>query len=127
MSENAKTSPTQPKKLSEISEWDIETDVAIIGFGGAGACAAIEAHDAGSEAIIFELASASGGSTALSSAEIYMGGNGGTRVQKATGWEDTTEDMIAYMTAAAGPQADEAKIRNYCENRRNPNSRLLRK
>jgi succinate dehydrogenase/fumarate reductase flavoprotein subunit len=111
-----KSIPTTPKKLSDIKQWDIETDVAVIGFGGAGACAAIEAHDSGLEAIIFELASASGGSTALSSAEIYMGGNGGTRVQKATGWEDTTEDMIAYMSASAGPQADEAKIRNYCEN-----------
>ena len=111
-----KSSPTQPKKLSDVTQWDIETDIAVIGFGGAGACTAIEAHDAGSEAIIFELASASGGSTALSSAEIYMGGNGGTRVQKATGWEDTTEDMIAYMIAAAGPQADKDKIRNYCEN-----------
>ena len=115
MPEN-KSSPTQPRKAGDVTQWDIETDIAIIGFGGAGACAAIEAHDAGSEAIIFELASASGGSTALSSAEIYMGGNGGTRVQKATGWHDSTEDMIAYMTAAAGPQADEAKIRNYCEN-----------
>ncbi|WP_101757832.1 FAD-dependent oxidoreductase [Oceanicoccus sp. KOV_DT_Chl] len=115
MSDN-KSTPTQPKKLSAVTQWDIETDVAVIGFGGAGACAAIEAHDAGAEAIIFELASASGGSTALSSAEIYMGGNGGTRVQKATGWEDTTDDMIAYVMAAAGPQADEAKIRNYCEN-----------
>lgn len=111
-----KSVPTKPKKLRDVEQWDIETDVAIIGFGGAGGCAAIEAHDAGAETIIFELASASGGSTALSSAEIYMGGSGGTRVQKATGWEDDTEDMVKYMTACAGPQADEAKIRNYCEN-----------
>jgi succinate dehydrogenase/fumarate reductase flavoprotein subunit len=115
MSKAAKASPTQPKKLSDVTRWDIETDVAIVGFGGSGACAAIEAHDGGAEAIIFELASASGGSTALSSAEIYMGGNGGTRVQNACGWEDTTQDMVSYMTQAAGPQADEAKIRAYCE------------
>lgn len=115
MSDAAKSSPTRPTKLKDIKQWGIETDVAVIGFGGAGACTAIEAHDAGAQVTIFELASASGGSTALSSAEIYMGGNGGTRVQKATGWEDSTEDMIAYMTAAAGPQADEAKIRAYCE------------
>ena len=67
---------------------------------------------------IFELASASGGSTALSSAEIYMGGNGGTRVQRACGFEDSTEDMVTYMMMCAGPQADEAKIRNYCEHSR---------
>ena len=112
----AKTSPTQPRRLADIAEWHMETDVAIVGFGGAGGCAAIEAADAGAEVIVFELASASGGSTAMSSAEIYMGGNGGTRVQQACGFEDSTEDMFTYMMMAAGPQADEAKIKNYCEN-----------
>jgi 3-oxo-5alpha-steroid 4-dehydrogenase len=113
---SAKTSPTQPRRLSEIMEWHSETDIAIIGFGGAGGCAALEAADAGADVAIFELASASGGSTALSSAEIYMGGSGGTRVQQACGFEDSTEDMFTYMMMAAGPQADEEKIRNYCEN-----------
>jgi 3-oxo-5alpha-steroid 4-dehydrogenase len=116
MTSSTKTSPSHPRKLAAVSTWDLETDVAVVGFGGAGGCAAIEAADAGAEVIIFELASASGGSTALSSAEIYMGGNGGTRVQKACGFEDSTEDMFQYMMASAGPQADEAKIRNYCEN-----------
>lgn len=112
----AKTSPTRPRRLGDVGEWHMETDIAVVGFGGAGGCAAIEAADAGAEVTVFELASASGGSTALSSAEIYMGGSGGTRVQRACGFEDSTEAMFAYMMMAAGPQADEAKIRNYCEN-----------
>ncbi len=116
MSDAAKTNPSRPRKSRDVKQWHMETDVAIVGFGGAGGCAAIEAADAGSSVTIFELASASGGSTAMSSAEIYMGGNGGTRVQQACGFEDSTEDMITYMMMAAGPQADEAKIRNYCEN-----------
>ncbi len=116
MNQLQKTNPSQPRNARDVQQWDIETDVAIVGFGGAGGCAAIEAADAGSSVTIFELASASGGSTAMSSAEIYMGGNGGTRVQQACGFEDKTEDMITYMTMAAGPQADDAKIRNYCEN-----------
>jgi len=115
VAEAAKTSPCHPRHRRDVVKWDRETDVAIVGFGGAGGCAAIEAADAGAEVIIFELASAAGGSTALSSAEIYMGGGGGTRVQRACGFEDNTEDMVAYMMMAAGPQADEAKIRNYCE------------
>ena len=116
MSDAAKTNPSRPRKSRDVKQWHMETDVAIVGFGGAGGCAAIEAADAGSSVTIFELASASGGSTAMSSAEIYMGGNGGTRVQQACGFEDSTSDMITYMMMAAGPQADEAKIRNYCEN-----------
>jgi succinate dehydrogenase/fumarate reductase flavoprotein subunit len=116
MTEAAKTNPSQPRKARDVPQWDMETDVAIVGFGGAGGCAAIEAADAGSEVAIFELASASGGSTAMSSAEIYMGGSGGTRVQKACGFQDSTEDMFTYMMMSAGPQADEAKIRTYCDN-----------
>ncbi len=112
---SAKSTPTQPRHARDVQEWHIETDVAVVGFGGAGGCAAIEAADAGAQVTIFEVASASGGSTAMSSAEIYMGGNGGTRVQRASGFEDSTEDMITYMMMCAGPQADEAKIRNYCE------------
>ncbi|AQA17447.1 flavoprotein [Halioglobus japonicus] len=115
MSDTKKATPTQPRHVRDVSNWDKETDVAIVGFGGAGGCAAIEAADAGADVTIFELASASGGSTAMSSAEIYMGGSGGTRVQKACGFDDSTEDMVTYMMMSAGPQADEAKIRNYCE------------
>jgi succinate dehydrogenase/fumarate reductase flavoprotein subunit len=116
MTDAAKLNPNQPRKLNEVEEWDIEVDIAIVGFGGAGACAAIEAHDAGSDVIIFEVASESGGSTKLSSAEIYMGGNGGTPPQRACGFEDNTEDMITYLTMAGGPQADKDKVRSYCEN-----------
>ena len=115
MADASKINPSKPRRSREVAQWDLETDVAIVGFGGAGGCAAIEAADAGAEVCIFELASASGGSTALSSAEIYMGGSGGTRVQRATGFEDDTEDMYQFMMACAGPQADAAKIRNYCE------------
>ncbi len=112
---SGKTSPTQARRVKDVDEWHIKTDVAIVGFGGAGGCAAIEAADAGSAVTIFEVASASGGSTAMSSAEIYMGGSGGTRVQRACGFEDSTEDMFTYMMMAAGPQVDEAKVRAYCD------------
>ena len=116
MTNTPKASPTQPRRVQNITEWHSETDVAIVGFGGAGACAAIEASDAGSEVIIYEVSSASGGSTALSSAEVYMGGSGGTSVQQACGYEDTTEDMFNFLMAAQGELADEDKIRMYCEN-----------
>jgi succinate dehydrogenase/fumarate reductase flavoprotein subunit len=116
MTESTDSAPSRPRRLSAVEHWDIETDVAIVGFGGAGACAAIEAADAAADVCLFELAAASGGSTALSSAEVYMGGSGGTRVQRACGYEDSTEDMFNYLMAAQGELADEAKIRLYCEN-----------
>jgi succinate dehydrogenase/fumarate reductase flavoprotein subunit len=110
---NTKTQASQPRQFDNIDQWDIETDIAVMGFGGAGASAAIEAHDAGAEVMIFELASAPGGSTALSGADIYLGG--GTPVQKACGYDDTQESMFEYMMASSGAQADEEKIRNYVE------------
>ncbi|MDE0884113.1 MAG: FAD-dependent oxidoreductase [Myxococcota bacterium] len=115
MSAGKKTTPSRPRPADRVEHWDIETDVAIVGFGGAGACAAIEAADAGAEVALFEVASASGGSTELSSAEVYLGGSGGTRVQKACGYEDTTKAMFDYLMAAGGDLADEAKVRAYCE------------
>ncbi|MEM1562489.1 MAG: FAD-binding protein, partial [Candidatus Bathyarchaeia archaeon] len=41
--------------LPEI-RWDYEADVVVVGFGYAGALAAIAAHDAGAEVIILEKA-----------------------------------------------------------------------
>ena len=115
MSSVKKVSPSNPRKLSDVVSWDITTDVAVVGFGGAGVCAALEASAADAKVCIFELGSNSGGSTALSSAEIYMGGSGGTRVQQACGYTDDSEDMYNYLMMAGGPQVDAQKIRAYVD------------
>lgn len=115
MSDNPKFSPAQPLRLADVKQWDMETDVVVVGFGGAGACAAIEAADAGAQVLLFELSSASGGSTAMSSGEVYLGGNGGTRVQKACGFEDSTENFYNFLMKCHGPQADENKVRLFAE------------
>jgi len=98
---------------SDVAQWHGQYDVIVVGFGGAGACAAIAAADAGSSVLICDVASGSGGSTALSSAELYLGG--GTRVQKACGYNDGVEAMYQYLMVSNGPEADSAKIRAYCE------------
>jgi len=56
MSKTDKTRPTQCRKLSDVTEWHKEMDVAVIGSGGAGICAAIEAKEAGADVTIFEVA-----------------------------------------------------------------------
>lgn len=105
--------PFAPVLASEVSSWHGDTDVVIVGFGGAGACAAIAASDAGARVTIIEAASASGGSTALSSAEIYLGG--GTAIQKAVGYDDSIDDVYGYLMDSNGPQADPGKVRAYAE------------
>jgi len=60
-------SPIEVEAKSHIPrKWTNETDVLVIGYGGAGACAAIEAHDAGSKVLILEKMAQSGGNTGVS-------------------------------------------------------------
>jgi len=107
------STPSRPIALTDVKQWDLEADVVIVGLGGAGASAAIEAAKAGAEVLALEVASAGGGSTALSGGLIYLGG--GTPTQRACGFEDSKEEMFKYLLRASGPNADEAKVRLYCE------------
>ncbi len=106
-------SPARPCPVDDVTQWDVDTDVLVIGFGAAGACAAIEARHAGARTCVLEVASAGGGSAALSGGEVYVGGSGGTRVQRAHGFEDSTADLAAYLTMAGGPGADAARVAVY--------------
>ena len=85
----------------------------IVGAGGAGVCAALEARAAGAEVLVLERAWKGGGTSAQASGQLYMGG--GTPLQKACGFEDDPEEMYKYLVASCGPGADAAKIRLYCE------------
>ena len=108
-----KTLPTRPRKLSEITTFDYEADVVVVGLGGAGASAAIEARRAGADVLVLERGSEGGGSTSQSGGIVYFGG--GTPTQKACGFEDDTEEMVKYLLAASGPNPDEKKVRRYCD------------
>ena len=108
-----KAEPTRAVPAASLKAWDEETDVVVVGFGASGACAALEAARGGAKVTLFEAASGSGGASALSGGEIYMGGSGGTPVQRAAGFEDRTEDLQAYLTMAGGPAVDAAKVSFY--------------
>lgn len=109
-------SPGRPCPIESVPSWDIRTDVAIVGFGAAGTCAAIEALNAGATVDVFEVASAPGGSASLSGGEVYVGGSGGTDVQREHGFEDQTEDLRQYLMMAGGPTADSDRIDLYADN-----------
>jgi len=45
-----------PVGASKVERWDLEADVVVVGFGAAGACAAIEADGAGADTLVLEAA-----------------------------------------------------------------------
>lgn len=98
--------PTIPTK------WDLETDLVVVGFGGAGGSAAIEAHDAGAKVIILEKMPTPGGSTTLC-AGVYYGA--GTSLQKAEGITDSAEDMFKYVVAMGEGRADPALVKVWAD------------
>ena len=59
---------------SNVDVYHDEFDVVVCGFGGAGGSAAIEAAKCGAKVLLLERASDGGGSTALSSCEMYLAG-----------------------------------------------------
>ena len=103
------------RRYEDIAAFDVSTDIAIVGFGGAGACAAIEARRAGREVMLFERSSGGGGSTALSACEMYLGGSGGTTIHKALGIEDTSENFRAYLDACFGDNCDPDRVAMFVE------------
>lgn len=102
-----------PERLAAVAEWDYEADVVVVGYGVAGASAAIEAARAGADVLVLERTGGWGGAAALSGGFIYLGG--GTPLQKTLGFEDTPENMERFLMAALGPGADQAKIHDYCQ------------
>ena len=108
-------SPSRPHPVDAVPRWDWEADVVVIGFGSAGACAALGARADGAEVLILEAASGSGGTSAMAGGDIYLGGNGGTPAQRANGYEDQTEDFYRYMLMAGGPDADTERTRLYAD------------
>lgn len=97
---------------ADVVEWRYETDVVVVGYGMAGACAAVEAAAAGADVVVVERASGWGGSSALAGGHFYLGG--GTAVQKACGFDDSAEAMYRYLMAVT-PDPEPAKIRAYAD------------
>ena len=101
-----------PVPASSITTWDDEADVVIVGYGIAGAAAAVEASAEGADVLVVERTGGWGGAAAMAGGFIYLGG--GTALQKACGFEDSVENMAAFLKVAMGPGADAERIDDYC-------------
>jgi len=105
---SAPTAPGIPAK------WDKEADVVIVGAGGTGIVAAIEAAAAGSSVLVLEKAAVVGGTTSLSGAVIQASN---TEFQRAAGVEgDTPEQHYQYWITASEGQSDPELVRLLASN-----------
>jgi len=91
---------------------DYRADVVIVGFGGAGACAALEAAAAGASVIVIDRFTG-GGATALSGGVVYAGG--GTLQQMEAGVTDSPDAMFDYLALEVGDAVTPATLRAFCE------------
>ncbi|OCK75638.1 hypothetical protein K432DRAFT_446563 [Lepidopterella palustris CBS 459.81] len=85
-------------------------DVAI-GFGGAGAVAALQARKLGADVLAIDCFGG-GGATAYSGGVIYAGG---TKYQRESGYNDTADEMYKYLNEEGAPVKPET-LRPFCEN-----------
>jgi len=96
-------SPRSARAAGLPEKWDKETDVVIVGCGGAGTTAAITAHDAGASVIIVEKAPEGGGNSRIGGGQfsystpekkdnaakyLYAACNGTTPMDVCQAWAD---------------------------------------
>ncbi len=93
-------------------DWADAADLVVVGGGGAGFCAAIEAARAGSSVLVLEKGDLCGGDTVLSGGMIMVGG---TDAQKALGVEDTVENFVKTELGYVGDFADREMVQEMCE------------
>jgi predicted oxidoreductase len=89
-----------------------QTDVAIVGGGGAGVAAGIEARDAGARVVAFEKDSGPGGAAIVSGGGCLIVGS---PLQQQNGIHDTPDLAFKDWIAWGGPSADEVWARYYIE------------
>ncbi|MET0269071.1 MAG: FAD-binding protein [Sphingomonas sp.] len=92
--------------------WDETADLVVVGLGGAGVSAALEAAERGVSVIAVDRYEG-GGSTAANGGVFYAGG--GTAIQKEAGEDDTPEEMYKYLKIEAGDVVSDATLRRFVD------------
>lgn len=91
--------------------WNGETDIAVVGYGAAGACAALEAAEQGAHVCVLDRLNG-GGASALSGGVVYAGG--GTEFQRRAGETDSVENMLEYLRHETTGVVSERTLRRFC-------------
>ena len=105
------TTPPPVVPAGDVS-WTASYDVIVVGFGGAGACAALEAVESGASVMAIDKFTG-GGATAISGGVFYTGG--GSSYQQAAGVEDSVDNMYRYLRQEIDDVVDDATLRDFCD------------
>lgn len=92
-------------------DWSEAADVLVVGWGAAGASAAIEARSEGAEVIVIDRFGG-GGASALSGGVVYAGG--GTDYQRQAGYSDSPRAMADYLRHEVMGVVSEATLERFC-------------
>jgi len=93
--------------------WSQITDWLVVGFGGAGATAALRAAQNGLDVVALD--KADGGGATLASGGVYYAG-GGTRIQQQLNESDTPENMYNYLKLETGGIISDDTLMRFCRN-----------
>jgi 3-oxo-5alpha-steroid 4-dehydrogenase len=97
---------------SAAVKWADSADVVVVGFGAAGASAALQAREIGADVLVVDRFGG-GGATAVSGGVLYAGG--GTPYQIEAGFNDTVEDMFNYLKVETQGVIKDSTLRRFCE------------
>ena len=92
-------------------QWHDTCDVLVIGWGAAGACAALEAQACGAKVIVADRFTG-GGASAKSGGVVYAGG--GTRQQQDAGFNDSPQAMFDYLKHETQGVVSDETLRKFC-------------
>ncbi len=114
-------SPWWPRHISPAlkaasvcqEDWSHTTDVVVVGFGGAGVCAALQARELGLEVLVLERGEG-GGATRINGGVFYSGG--GTATQRQAGVEDDPDNMFNYLRQETQGVVSDDTLRTFCNN-----------
>ncbi len=96
----------------EQHRWDDAADLLVVGFGGAGVAAAVEAAECGLQVLALDRYEGGGSSTA-NGGVFYAGG--GTTIQRQAGVEDSPEEMFKYLRLETQGVVSDATLRRFCD------------
>ncbi|MDG1121998.1 MAG: FAD-binding protein [Glaciecola sp.] len=117
------TSNTSPHWFSNVEQalvvnsktditWHHETDLVIVGYGAAGASAALEGRESGLDVIVLDRF-AGGGASVKSGGVVYAGG--GTKVQESLGEQDSPQAMFDYLNLETQGVVKDETLMRFCE------------